>query len=48
MGFLSFEKNKGVGRERAIWAWFLDEGEREQTLMPFVISNELTGHVHCM
>ena len=29
MGILSFEKNKGGGRERGIWAWFLDEGERE-------------------
>ena len=40
---MSFEKNKGgEERERDMG---LDEGEREQTLMPFVISKELIGHV---
>ena len=29
MGFLSFETNKEGGRERGIWAWFLDEEEKE-------------------
>ena len=43
---MSFEKNKGgEERERDMG---LDEGEREQTLTPFVISNELIGHVCCM